>query len=165
MAIDQPLFFHSGLYPIAFEKIECFDEICVVFVQKLMRIFGGFDRHAVARQHVKMCGFGKFLNRCFDRMERGLNQRPFSPTTFHALLCEGDILVFFKCGVNFCEMPRVRAGIKVNGHAIACSSQQLRLPDDGIRVFVAQQDVGDFGQGFGVCSGFISGYYVDKRED
>jgi hypothetical protein len=59
MAVDQPVFFHAGLDPVAGKKVVAFDEVRVVFVQKVMGVFCRFDGHAIARQHVEMRGTGK----------------------------------------------------------------------------------------------------------
>ncbi len=48
VTVDQPFFFPAGLDPVAFEIIKALDKVGVVIVEKLMGVFGGFDRHAVA---------------------------------------------------------------------------------------------------------------------
>jgi len=85
---------------------------------------------------------------CFDsgfyRIECRLDQRPFTPAAFDPLLGESDIRVVSKAVPNL--LIRVFGGtrIEMDGNIIAHSGQLLCLMDNGVRVFVAQKDEGDF---------------------
>ena len=140
MAIDEPFFFHAGFDPVAFEIIEALDIVDIGTVKKLMGVFGGFDGHAIAREHIKMCGTGESIDRCFDGKERGLHQRPLAPAAFDPLFGESHIRVAFK-RVFYCgEMVRIGAGIKVDRHIVAHSGEAFGLLDDGLWVFMAKKD-------------------------
>ena len=154
VAVDQPLFFPARLDPVAFEIVKAFNEISVFTLKKLMGVFGRFDRHAIARQHVEMRGPRKGINRGLDRVDRGLHQRPFPPAAFHPLFGEGDIGVVGQCRLDLLEVFGVGRGIKMDRHAIPHSRQTFRLPDDGIGVLVTQEDVGNLGH-FGGALRFV----------
>ena len=91
MAVDQPLFLHAGLDPVAFEVIEALDVVDIVCIKKFMRVYGRFDRRAIARQHVEMRGARKGVDRGLDRVQRGLHQRPLAPAAADTLAGKGDV--------------------------------------------------------------------------
>ena len=145
VTVDQPLFLPAGLDPVAFEVVKAFDEIDVVIIKVVVDVFGGFDCHAIARQHVEVCGTRKGINRAFNGVQRCLHQRPFSPTAADAFACEGHIGVLAKRLGDLCEIGRAGRGVKVDRHVIARRRQSLRLLDDCNGVFVTQKDIGNSG--------------------
>jgi hypothetical protein len=74
VAVDQAFFAPAGLDPIAFEIVKAFDEICIVVVKEAVSVFGGFDGHAITRQHVKMRGPWEGINGGLHGIDRCLNQ-------------------------------------------------------------------------------------------
>jgi len=79
VAVDQTFFFPAGFDPVAFKEVIAFDKIGVVVIEKLMRIFGRLDRHAITRQHVEMSGAREGVDRGLDGIEPtfGLSRSAF----------------------------------------------------------------------------------------
>ena len=59
---------------LAGEKVKAFDVVHVIAIEDLVGVTRRLDRHAIARQHVKMRGPRKRLDRRFDRQQRRLDQ-------------------------------------------------------------------------------------------
>ena len=152
MPVDQPFFLQARLDPVALEIVVMFDEIGVVLVQELVHVLGGLDCHAIAGQHVEMGCPRIGICRRLHRVERGLHQRPLPPTAFHALSCKCYVGVPIQRFSDLCIVFWSRACIEMYGHAVAFRGQPNRLPDNGLGIFVTQQDVGDFCQWFANCS-------------
>ena len=114
VAIDKPLFADPGLDPIRLEEVKAFDEIRLGIVQEIMRVFGRFDRHAIARQHVKMGGAGKGIDgRAHGQQRRG-HQAPRPPAAFHALARKGDCRVVRQRRPDHLEIRCPRPCIKMD---------------------------------------------------
>ena len=74
----------------------------------------------------------------FDRIERGLHQRPFPPSTFDPPFGEGDIFVVGKRLANMLILFYPSICIKMDCHVIPDSRQLLCLINNGLRIFMAQ---------------------------
>ena len=96
-------------------------------------------------EHVKMRGARKRLFGGAHGMQRGLDQGPRAPAALDPLFRENDVRVVLQGFADHLELGLVGARIKMDRQIIARRRQALRLTDDGLRVFVAQQDIGDFG--------------------
>ena len=75
------------------EKIETFDEISVVVIEKVSNVLAGFDWHAIAGEKVEMACALEFFCRCSKRFQRGFNQAPLPPATTNAALWERNVIV------------------------------------------------------------------------
>ncbi len=142
--INQPFFLEACFDPIAFEIVKTFDVVGVIGIKKRVSIFSRLNRHAIARQHVKMGRAWKGVYRCFNGIDRGLNQRPSTPAAFYPLSREYDIWVIFQRGFDLGEVFGLGTRIKVDRHIVADSGQSFRLIDDRFGIFVTQEDEGDF---------------------
>jgi hypothetical protein len=140
VAIDEPLFFHASLDPVTVKIIKALDIVDIGTIKELMGVFGRFDGHAIAREHVEMRGAWESVNSGFDGVERGLDQGPFAPTAFDPLFGEGYVWIALKRGFYHFEMVWVGARIKVDRHIVAHSREALGLLDDGLWVFMAKKD-------------------------
>ena len=140
MPIDQPVFLHPRLDPVAFEEIETLDIIPVGGIQKGMGIFGRLDRHAVARQHVEMRGPRKGIHRRLHGGQRGPDKRPFSPAAFDPASGKGDVGIVPQCIADLAVMHIAGAPIEMDRHEVTHSRQTLRLRDDRFGVLVAQKN-------------------------
>ena len=105
--------------------------------------FGRFDRHAIARQHVKMRRAREGFDSSFDCQQGGFDEAPFPPPTFGAAFGEGDIGVCRKNRAHFFKISGFGAAIEMNRHKVTHRRQPLRLSDDPFGVFVTKKDVGD----------------------
>ena len=151
MAIDQTVFFHARFDPVAFEKVVAFDEIRVLFGQKLLDIFRGFDRHAIARQHVEMRGLREGIQRGTHRAQRGLDQRPFAPTALHTTLHQNHVWIVRQLRLDLAKACRIRAFVIVDGNAITSCGETRGLFHNSRRVFVTKQNKCNFCHGRNPC--------------
>ena len=164
VAIDQPLFLPAGLDPVALEIVETFDIIDIGAVEEFMGVFGGLDRHAIARKHVEMRGAGERLDGSFDGVERGLHKRPFAPAAFDPLFGEGHVGVGVERIADLAVEFGLGTGIEMDRHVVAHRGQALGLFDDRFRVFVTQQYEGDFCHLRNVSLRLPLIVYLDKGE-
>ena len=147
MAVDQPIFLHPRLDPVGGEEIETFDMIHVARVEEFMRVFGGFDRAAIAGNHVEMGGAGEGLDRRFDGVQGGADQRPFPPAAFHPPPGHHHVRIVAQAGLHCVEGAGRGGCVEMDRDAIARRRQPRCLRDDGNRVLVTQQDEGDLRHG------------------
>jgi hypothetical protein len=158
VAIDQPFALQARLDPVGGEEIEAFDVVGVGVVEKGMGVIGRFHRRAIAREHVEMRGARKRLQRGLQPVERGAHEAPLPPAAFRAPLGEGHAGAVLQRLLDARVGGGGGAGVEMDRHAIARGRQPLGLPDDRVRVLVAQKDEGDLGHARArVCSAL--GYY------
>jgi hypothetical protein len=143
VAIGQPVLLQPGLDPVRGEEIDAFDIVHIRAIKEVMRVFGRFDDHAIARQHVEMRGVGEGFDRRLDRVQRRLDQAPFAPAATHPLAREGDAGIALQRGADAGVILSGGAGVEMDRHAIAGRRQPFGLGDDPVGILVAQQYEGD----------------------
>ena len=113
-------------------------------IEKIMGIFGGFGRHAIARQHVEMAGVGKRIDGRLYRDQGRRHQAPAAPAAFDPAHDKGNGGVIGQRRADPLIIVTAGAGVKMDRDAIARRRQPLGLGDDPFGIFVAQKDVGYF---------------------
>ena len=79
-----------------------------------------------------------------NRLQRRRNKAPLPPAAFQTPPREGNRGVRPQHLPDPLKIRRPRIRVEMDRDIVASRRQTLRLGDDALRVFVAQQDVGNF---------------------
>lgn len=108
-----------------------------------MGIFGRLNRHAIARNHIKMGRARKRIYRCLNRIKGRLHQRPFAPAAFDPLFRKRNVRIIRQTRADFLKRLKWSTRIKMNCDKITNSRQLLCLLDNCVRVLVTQENESD----------------------